>query len=196
MNTVQRSLVVLKPDSVARGIMGEIITRFERIGLKMVAGKFMTVTKDLANKHYPEDRKEFIEGMGNKTRENYADLGLDLGADFGDKTSAHEIGLVIRNWLVEQITSGPVFAMVWEGPHAIELIRKMCGHTLPLKSAPGTIRGDFSYDSSALANFGKRPIKNLMHASGNSDEALFEVGLWFKKEEICVYQNADESIMS
>lgn len=194
-NITQQTLVILKPDAVARGIMGEIITRFEKVGLKMVAGKFMQVNRDLADKHYPADRKEFIEGMGNKTKENYADLGLDLSKDFGDKTDAHSIGLVIRNWLSDMITSGPVFAMVWEGPHAVELVRKLCGHTLPLKSAPGTIRGDYSYDSSALANFGKRPIKNLMHASGNQEEATFEIALWFGKEEICSYARAQDSVM-
>ncbi|MBP6994399.1 nucleoside-diphosphate kinase [Candidatus Woesebacteria bacterium] len=196
MDTVtEQTLVILKPDAVARGIMGEIITRFEKVGLKMVAGKFMTVSKDLADKHYPASRTEFIEGMGNKTRENYQDLGLNLSKDFGDKTDAHSIGMVIREWLVGMITAGPVLAMVWEGPHAVELVRKLCGHTLPLKSAPGTIRGDFSYDSSALANFGKRPIKNLMHASGNLDEAKFEVPLWFTKEEISSYTRVQEMAM-
>lgn len=191
----QQTLVILKPDAVSRGIMGEIVSRFERVGLKMVAGKFMQVSRELADKHYPASRKEFIEGMGNKTRENYADLGLDLSTDFGDKTDAHSIGMVIREWLVEMITSGPVFVMVWEGPHAVELVRKLCGHTLPLKSAPGTIRGDYSYDSSALANFGKRPIKNLMHASGTIEEAAFEVKLWFSADEITAYTRVQEVAM-
>ncbi|MFO0703358.1 MAG: nucleoside-diphosphate kinase [Patescibacteria group bacterium] len=194
-NVTERTLVILKPDAVSRGIMGEIISRFERVGLKMVAGKFMSVSKELADRHYPASRKEFIEGMGNKTKENYADLKLDLSKDFGDKTDAHSIGLVIREWLVSMITSGPVLAMVWEGPHAVELVRKLCGHTLPLKSAPGTIRGDYSFDSSALANFGKRPIKNLMHASGNLDEAKFEVDLWFTKDEISSYKRVEEEAM-
>lgn len=194
-SSTQQTLVILKPDAVSRGIMGEIVSRFERVGLKMVAGKFMQVSRELADKHYPASRKEFIEGMGNKTRENYADLGLDLSTDFGDKTDAHSIGMVIREWLVEMITSGPVFVMVWEGPHAVELVRKLCGHTLPLKSTPGTIRGDYSYDSSALANFGKRPIKNLMHASGNVEEAVFEVKLWFSADEITTYTRVQEVAM-
>ncbi|HNQ31546.1 MAG TPA: nucleoside-diphosphate kinase [Candidatus Woesebacteria bacterium] len=194
-SSTEQTLVILKPDAVSRGIMGEIVSRFERVGLKMVAGKFMQVSRELADKHYPASRKEFIEGMGNKTRENYADLGLDLSIDFGDKTDAHSIGMFIREWLVEMITSGPVFVMVWEGPHAVELVRKLCGHTLPLKSAPGTIRGDYSYDSSALANFGKRPIKNLMHASGNVEEAVFEVKLWFSADEITTYTRVQEVAM-
>lgn len=196
MSTVtEQSLVVLKPDAVARGLSGAIITRFERVGLKLVAAKLMRVTPELANKHYPASRTEFIEGMGNKTKENYVELGLDLAKDFGAQADAHSIGLTIREWLVTMITSGPVFAMVWEGPHAVDLIRKMVGHTLPLKSAPGTIRGDYSFDSSALANFGKRPIKNLVHASGNKAEALFEVPLWFSAAEIQSYVRAEEDIM-
>ncbi len=196
MSTVtEQSLVVLKPDAVARGLSGAIITRFERVGLKLVAAKLMRVTPELANKHYPASRTEFIEGMGNKTKENYVELGLDLAKDFGAQADAHSIGLTIREWLVTMITSGPVFAMVWEGPHAVDLIRKMVGHTLPLKSAPGTIRGDYSFDSSALANFGKRPIKNLVHASGNKPEAEFEVPLWFSATEIQSYVRAEEDIM-
>lgn len=192
---IQRTLVVLKPDTIARGIMGEIITRFERVGLKMIAGKLMKVSKELADKHYPASRKEFIEGMGNKTRENYAELGLDLSQDFGKATDAHAIGLVIRNWLSEMITSGPVLAMVWEGPHAVELVRKFCGHTLPIKSPPGTIRGDYAFDSSALANYGKRPLINLIHASGTAEEAEYEVKLWFAEDELVAYTRVQESAM-
>ena len=93
------------------------------------------------------------------------------------------------------ITAGPVLAMVWEGPHAVELIRKLVGHTLPLSSAPGTIRGDFSFDSSYLANTNRRPIKNLIHASGNKEEAVFEVDLWFGKDEIHPYKRVEEDVM-
>lgn len=194
-NVFEQTLVILKPDAVARGIMGEIITRFERVGLKMVAGKLVTVSKELADRHYPASRKEFIEGMGNKTRENYQELGLDLAKDFGNKTDAHSIGMVIRDWLAVMITAGPVFASVWEAPHAVELVRKLCGHTLPLKSPPGTIRGDYAYDSSALANYGKRPIKNLMHASGTLEEARYEVELWFTKSEMSTYTRVQEAAM-
>ncbi|MEI6532914.1 MAG: nucleoside-diphosphate kinase [Candidatus Roizmanbacteria bacterium] len=191
---MEQTLIVLKPDAVSRGIMGDIITRFEKIGLKMVAGSFMIVTKELADKHYPASRTEFIVGMANKTIENYKELGLDLDKDFGT-TDPLKIGLKIREWLVDAITSGPVLAMIWEGPHAVELVRKIVGHTLPLKALPGTIRGDYSYDSSALANFGKRPIKNMVHASGNVEEAEFEVKLWSKLLPIHKYTRVEEVVM-
>jgi len=191
---LEKTLVVLKPDSVARGIVGDIISRFEKVGLKIVAAKFMNVSDELANTHYPTSRKEFIEGMGKKTLENYEALGIDPVAEFGH-ADAHKIGLEIQKWLVDMIKSGPVFAFVLEGPHAVELVRKIVGHTLPIKAAPGTIRGDYSFDSSALANSGRRPIKNLIHASGNKEEADFEISLWFKPDEIAHYERVEEKIM-
>lgn len=191
---MERTLVVLKPDAIARGLIGEIISRFEKVGLKMVACKMIIVSKEHAGKHYPISRREFIEGMGGKTLENYQKLGIDAKKEFGTD-DAHEIGLKIQNWLVDMITEGPVLAFVLEGPHSVELVRKIVGHTLPLASAPGTIRGDFSYDSSYLANTGRRPIKNLIHASGNIEEAKYEVNLWFPKEEIFSYERVEEKVM-
>ena len=191
---MEQTLVVLKPDTVARGIAGEIISRFEKVGLKIVASKILKVDRKLADKHYPASRTEFINGMGNKTLENYRDLGIDVKKEMGTD-DAHEIGLRIREWLVDMITSGPVFAFVLEGPHAVELVRKICGHTLPLKAAPGTIRGDYSFDSSYLANTGRRPIKNMIHASGTIEEAKYEIPLWFSTKEIFVYERVEEKMM-
>lgn len=191
---MEKTLVIFKPDSVSRGLVGEITSRFERVGLKIVAAKMMMVTREQADKHYPASREDFIRGMGGKTLENYEALGIDALADFGT-TDAKEIGLKIREWLVDMITEGPVITMVLQGPHAVELVRKMVGHTLPLSSAPGTIRGDYSYDSSYLANTGRRPIKNLLHASGNKEEAEFEVNLWFKSDEIMTYTRVEEEVM-
>ncbi|MEX1995586.1 MAG: nucleoside-diphosphate kinase [Candidatus Saccharimonadales bacterium] len=180
---MERTLVILKPDALQRGLAGEIITRFERIGLRLIAAKMVTPSKDLAHRHYPVDRREFIEGMGNKSLDNYKEQGIDpkemLGTD-----DPHEIGLKIQDWMVDFLTSGPVIALVLQGPHAIEVVRKIAGNTLPVKAEPGTIRGDYSYDSSALANKEKRPIYNLIHASGDSAEAELEIKLWFSEEEL------------
>ncbi len=191
---MEQTLIVLKPDAVARGLMGEIIARFEKTGLKIVAAKMLQPDKTLADKHYPESRTEFIQGMGQKTVENYKELGMNVKEHFGAE-DPHTIGKVIRTWLVDMITGGPVFAAVLEGPHAVELVRKIVGHTLPLKSAPGTIRADYSYDSSYLANVGKRPIKNLIHASGTIDEARYEIPLWFSESEIYSYKRTCEEVM-
>ncbi|MDP4011936.1 MAG: nucleoside-diphosphate kinase [Candidatus Roizmanbacteria bacterium] len=190
----EQTLIIFKPDAVARGLVGTITSRFERVGLKIVAAKMMMVTKELADKHYPASREAFINGMGGKTLENYQDMGIDPIKEVGS-ADPHEIGLKIREWLVDMITAGPVLAVVLEGPHAVELVRKMVGHTLPLKAAQGTIRGDYSFDSSYLANVGKRPIKNLLHASGELGEAKYEVDLWFTSSEIMNYTRVEEDMM-
>ncbi len=191
---MEQSLIVFKPDAVQRGLVGAIITRFEAVGLKIVGMKMLKVSPELADKHYPKDRTPFIDGMGNKTLENYQKLGFDVKKELGTD-DPHIIGLKIRDWLADMISSAPVIAMVLEGPHAVELVRKLVGHTLPLMSTPGTIRGDYSFDSSYLANTGKRPIKNLLHASGDVTEAQYEVPLWFTKEELHTYQRVEEDVM-
>lgn len=191
---MEKTLVVLKPDAVFRGLNGEILSRFEKVGLKLVAAKMLQVPREMAEKHYPADREELWTGIGNKTIENYQELGKDVKEGMGTD-SALEIGKMVRVWLMDYLMEGPVFAFVLEGPHAVEIVRKFCGHTLPVKSAPGTIRGDYSYDSSFLANTASRPIKNLMHASGNVEEANYEVPLWFESSEIVSYKRVEEDVM-
>jgi nucleoside-diphosphate kinase len=191
---IEQTLVVIKPDGVVRGLTGQIVARFERVGLKIVAAKMMQVTKEHAEKHYPSDRDELWEAVGNRTLEGYAEEGLDPVELMGT-SDAKEIGHQVRDWLHAYITEGPVFAFVVEGHHAVEIVRQLVGSTAPLKAAPGTIRGDFAFDSPAIANSKKRPIRNLVHASGNRDEAKFEVNLWFKPEEFVSYKRAEEAAM-
>jgi nucleoside-diphosphate kinase len=190
----EKTLIVVKPDGVKRSLIGEILRRFETAGLKVVASKMVQVSQELADKHYPADREELWIAIGHKTLDNYKALEMDAKKTLGTD-DAKKIGEMVRIWLLDYIASGPVFAAVLEGPHAVELVRKICGHTLPLLSQPGTIRGDFSFDSSALANTGKRAIKNLIHASGNKVEADYEIPLWFTKEEVMTYTRSDEDIM-
>lgn len=180
---MEQTLVVIKPDGVERALIGEILTRFEKVGLKLVAARLTKASKELMEKHYPADREELWVGIGNKSLENYKKYDIDPKETLGTDDPA-EIGKMARVWLIDYLMEGPVFAMVLEAPHAVELVRKMLGHTLPLMSAPGTIRGDYAYDSSYLANSHKRAIKNLAHASGTVDEAKYEIPLWFTPEEI------------
>ncbi|OGK22462.1 nucleoside-diphosphate kinase [Candidatus Roizmanbacteria bacterium RIFCSPHIGHO2_02_FULL_37_15] len=191
---MEQTLIILKPDAVERGLMGRILSRFEQMGLKIVAAKLMKTPRSLAEKHYPGNREVWLRGMGEKTLENYKKFGEDPIKLLGTNDT-HEIGMMIQKWLVDYIVSGPVLAFVVEGPHAVELTRKICGNTLPFLASPGSIRGDLAYDSSYLANSGKRAIKNLVHASGSIEEAKYEIPLWFDSSEIFEYERAEEKVM-
>jgi nucleoside-diphosphate kinase len=180
---MERTLVLLKPDALQRRIAGEIINRFEKANLRLVATKMVRPNEDLAHKHYPVERREFIEGMGHKTLGSYKEGGLDPMEDFGTD-NPHTIGLQVQKWLANFLVSGPVIALVLEGNKAISKVREIAGHTIPAIADPGTIRGDYSDDSPIKANAEKRAIKNLVHASGDKAEAEFEINLWFNPDEL------------
>ncbi len=179
------TVVLVKPDGVKRGIIGEVISRFERVGLKLSAAKLIWVDETTVGKHYVDDN-EYHKTVGEKTLENYKKYGLDVKENLGTDNPV-EIGKMIRKWNMEFLSSGPVFAMLWVGPGAVPLVRKMVGHTFPSEALPGTIRGDYSLESAQVANTLKRPARNIVHASGNTKEAEFERKLWFKEEEIYNY---------
>jgi len=183
---VEKTLVIVKPDGVTRGLIGEILSRYEKAGLKLVAAKMVTPSKDLVSEHYPTKRREWVEGLGHKSLDTYKEEGLDPHRELGT-TDPHEIGLKVQGWMVDFITSGPVMALVLEGKNAIEQARKITGHTIPAKADPGTIRGDYSDDSPTKANAENRPIYNLVHASGDKAEADFEIKLWFSPDELHSY---------
>ncbi len=188
---MEKTLVLLKPDAVRRGLVGEIISRFEKADLKLLAAKMVTPSKDLANKHYPTERTEWVKGMGNKSLETYAEAKMDPKEHLGTD-DAYKIGLMIQGWMVDFITSGPVMALVLEGDGAVARVRQLAGHTVPAKADSGTIRGDYSNDTPTVANKEKRPILNLVHASGDLEEAEFEINLWFNKDELHSYETADQ----
>ncbi len=178
MSMIERSIVILKPKAVSGWHMWEIISRFERIWLKMIAGKLIHADANTAGRHYPDDRLEWIASLGKRSVEDNLKFGMNVIESFWTDNH-HEIWMTVRNWLVDMISSDLVFVCVFEWPHAIELIRKLIGHTIPLIAAPGTVRWDFSYDSAYLANAERRPIDNLIHASGNEEEANYEVNIRF-----------------
>ncbi len=192
---IEQTLVLLKPDAVTRSLVGEIIGRFERVGLKITAAKMMVATEELVNKHYPVAREELIVAMGEKTLANNQKLGVDTQAALGT-TDPHEIGLMIQKYNVRYLCQGPIWALVLSGPSAISVVRKLRGATLPVDALPGTINGDYSFDSSHYANSKQRSIFNLVHASGNAEEAALEVSLWFKPEEIHNYQTVHQQFMT
>lgn len=186
----ERTFLMMKPDGVVRGLTGEVLKRIERVGLKIVALKMFWATREQINEHYPKD-DGWLKRIGQKTKVNYDRYGLDiktLGTD-DDK----EIGLMVRGWLLDYLTSAPMIKMIIEGPHAVDLIRKMAGNTIPSQAEMGTIRGDFSVDSAAFANRDKRAIFNIIHASETPEEAEHEIKFWFLPEEIYDYERVEES---
>jgi nucleoside-diphosphate kinase len=188
----ERTLVLLKPDAVKRGLMGEILLRFEKAGLKMVAGKFIHAGKDVAEKHYP-DTEEWKKTVGQRTVDECQKFGIDLMANIGT-TDPLQVGETVKKWNEEFLMSGPVFAMVLQGVNSVEKVRGLVGSTVPTKAAAGTVRGDYSLDSAIAANQRSRTIYNLVHASGSVEEATTEIELWFKPEEFSDYRLAYEDL--
>lgn len=189
----EKTVVLLKPDTVKRGLSGEILARFEKAGFKIIAIKMVHIDADLVAKHYP-DNKEYLTLVGQKTLKIYKEYGQDPSEELGTK-DAYEIGQMVRKWNMVFLSSGPVVAVLLQGLHAVDAVRMLVGNTLPRFAEPGTIRGDYSLDSPILANKQKRSVKNMIHASGTAEEAKFEEELWFHKNEIHDYQRADEDIM-
>jgi nucleoside-diphosphate kinase len=183
---IQRTLIICKHDAVARGLMGEIIQRFERVGLKLVGMELIAATEDMGHAHYP-NTDEWLKKVGDRTLEEYTQKNIDPVERLGT-ADAIEIGKMVKQWNVDYLTAGPVLAMIWEGPEAVEIGRKLIGSTVPLKAAPGTIRGDFSWDNADLANEQMRPFYNLVHGSGDPVEAAYEIELWFSDTEVIEYQ--------
>jgi len=160
---MERTLVLLKPDAVQRGLMGRILTRFEDAGLKAVGAKMVWIDETLGHKHYDD-----IGQVGKRRGES------------------------VLNVLLQFMTTGPVLALCLEGINAVENVRKMCGSTEPKQAAPGTIRGDFSHISFSHADTQGKAIENVVHASGNVEEAQQELALWFKPEELHSYKTVHE----
>jgi nucleoside-diphosphate kinase len=184
----ERTLVIIKPDAVQRALMGEIISRFEKKGLKIVAMKFLQASKEQAMQHYYWSDEEKTK-TGNRTIEIYKNKGVELA-----KTPI-EIAEDVQRRLVNFLLAGPVLAMVIEGAHAIEHVRKLTGHGSPLQADVGTIRADFTIDSYLLADEADRAARNLIHASSSLDEAERELRVWFTEDEICDYELAIEKIL-
>ncbi|WP_037570725.1 nucleoside-diphosphate kinase [Spirochaeta cellobiosiphila] len=159
---LENTLVLLKPDAVRRALIGEIISRLERTGLKIIAMKMVKPTPQLAGEHY-----------------SYDDIAVRHGED-------------VRNRLIKFITSDPVVAMVVEGVSAVEVVRKLAGSTEPKSALPGTIRGDFCHHTFALSTEKEESIRNVIHASASVEEAEKEIGLWFNSDEVTEYKRSDQ----
>lgn len=189
----EKTVLLIKPDGVKRGLIGEIISRIEKRGLKIISMRMLVASEDKARKHYP-GTEGWLVGMGNKTLENYEKYGKDPIKEVGTSDPL-KIGNMVYDWNVEYLTSGPMVAILVSGLHAIDMVRKIVGNTLPSKADMGTVRGDFSVDSPTLANANKRAIRNIVHASGDADEAKHEIEYWFTASDIHAYKRTEEDIM-
>lgn len=182
----EKTYVMIKPDGVRKGLIGEIIKRFEQRDLKIVALEMFQPTHDQIDNHYPKD-EAWITRLGGKTSSTYEQYGYDLMEDYGT-TDPAKIGPHVREWLIDFMTSAPLVKMVVQGVHAVDVVRKIAGETLPYKAAIGTIRGDFSIDSPALANKEKRAVANIIHASETPEEAAHEIKHWFGDQAMLTYK--------
>ena len=189
---IQRSLVLLKPDAVQRGIAGEILQRFERAGLKIIGAKLLEADEDVVKKHYKKD-EAWHRKIGELNIKDCNVHDISVMEIFGTE-DAEEIGKIVNGWLYDMFKIGPVFAFVLEGPNAVKKIRDLVGHTYPDAALPGTIRGDFGLDSAFTSMKRKRAVLNLIHASGTPEEAEEEINMWFDKKELLKYKRTNDDL--
>jgi nucleoside-diphosphate kinase len=182
----ERTYVMIKPDGVRKGLIGEVIKRIEQRDLKIVAIEMASPLLEQMDNHYPKN-EEWITRLGTKTMKTYEKYGYDAMLDFGT-TDPATIGPEVRKWLISFMMSAPVVKMVVQGLHAVDIVRKLAGDTLPYQSAVGTIRGDFSIDSPVLANKEKRAVMNIVHCSETPEEAEHEIKHWFGDSVIHEYK--------
>jgi nucleoside-diphosphate kinase len=182
----EQTMVLIKPDGVKRGLIGEVISRIEKRGLKIVSLEMIWAKREQVDKHYPKDRK-WITRVGQKTLASYKKYGINTRKEMGTE-EPFAIGKMVRGWLLDYLTSGPMVKIVVKGNHAIEMVRKMAGNTMPAQAELGTIRGDFSVDDPGIANREKRAVYNILHISETPEEASHEIKFWFAIEDIFDYE--------
>ncbi|MFZ2484964.1 MAG: nucleoside-diphosphate kinase [Minisyncoccia bacterium] len=185
----ERTFVAIKPDGVQRNLIGEVISRFEKVGLKLVAMKMLVADQDHIEKHYTLD-PEWRRITGEKTIASYKAKGLP----FWTEDPLEVTGKLLLT-LSKYMTSGPVVAMVWEGANAQKVVKKLTGGTEPLTSDVGTIRGDYVLDSYAISDTDGRSVRNILHCSGSVEEANMEIGHWFTPEEVINYRLVSDEIL-
>lgn len=184
----ERTFVIIKPDGIQRSLVGEIITRLEKVGLKFIAMKLFVPRVEQCMEHYKKDHV-WLEEKGQRILDNRKEKGLSIDKD------AVGYGNEIIERLVRFMTSGPVIAMVLEGNKAVGVVRKLVGGTEPLTSDVGTIRGDLTLDSYDISGTDGRAVRNLIHCSDKVEEAEREIKIWFKPEELVEYKFAHEQIL-
>ncbi len=184
-----RTLVVIKPDGVQRSLIGEIIKRFEQVGLKMAGVKMFVPSPDFVEQHYSLD-----PNWRRVTGEKRIKAARDRG-EVPPSEDPLEVTEIVLRKLRKYLSSGPVIAMVWQGGHAVDVVRKLVGSTEPRMSDVGSIRGDYVHDSYNMSDLDDRSVRNLVHASGDAIEAEKEIKHWFVDEELVNYKLVQEQIL-
>ncbi|MCX7956202.1 MAG: nucleoside-diphosphate kinase [Patescibacteria group bacterium] len=174
---IEKTLIIIKPDAVKRGLIGKIIETFENVGLKLMAAKMVLPDKEVIKNHYP-GTKEWIREMGEKTLVSFKQSGVDVKEKMGTD-DPEKLGLFVYERLIKYWQEGPIVVMVWQGPDAVQIARKLRGHTIPLIAQTGTLHSAYSFDSSTLSVSLNRVVKTFIHASGSIDEASREIAYWF-----------------
>lgn len=184
----ERTFIIVKPDGVQRSLIGEIIRRIERTGLKIVALKMVNATEEQCWTHYNKDEAWFLK-KGTGIVEDMQKRGMTV------EKEAIEYGRDIIGQLVRFMTSGPVVCLVVEGNQSVAVVKKLVGSTEPATSDVGTIRGDLTLDSYSLAGVDQRAVRNLIHCSDAPEEAQREIKIWFSDAEIISYKLVQEQIL-
>lgn len=184
----ERTLILLKPDSVHRSLIGEIINRFERTGLKIIGLKMLVATSEQCWKHYNKDDAWFIS-KGQRTIDGRKDLGMPI------EKEAIEYGKDIIRSLEKYITAGPIVAIVIEGNSSVNIVKKLVGGTEPASSPAGTIRGDYAVDSYSICDLDSRAARNLVHCTDNPKESDYEIPIWFNESELLNYRLAQDEML-
>lgn len=174
---IEKTLIIIKPDAVKRGLVGKVIETFENVGLKLMAAKMLKPSADVIKNHYP-GTSEWIKEMGEKTLTSFKQSGDDVIKTFKTE-DPNKLGQFIYDRLIKYWMEGPIVVMVWAGPNAATVARKLRGHTIPALAVPGTLLAGFSFDSSPLSASLDRVVKTFIHASGSVDEAEREIKYWF-----------------
>lgn len=191
----ERTFCMIKPDGVMRGLIGEIIHRLEKAGLKVVAMRMVRATEQQVRAHYPASDEAWVARLGEKSLLGFDAIPEVKPQELYGSDNTTVIGKGVVESLVQYLQSGPTVCMVVEGIQVVEMVRKLAGHTLPFKATVGTIRGDFSVDSPTVANAEKRAIHNLFHASETQAEAENEMKLWFGNEKLHDYDLGNDRVM-
>jgi nucleoside-diphosphate kinase len=184
----EQTFLIIKPDGVQRSLIGEIISRFERVGLKVTAMKMLVPEAQQCWDHYNKDEAWF-QSKGERIVKNREENNMPV------EKAAIEYGRDIIGQLVTFMTAGPVLAMVIEGNSAVGIVTKLVGGTEPLTSDIGTIRGDYTLDSYELAGIDERAVRNLIHCSDKPEEAQREIKIWFSEKEIISYRSINEQML-